>query len=355
MQQTRQNPSSAENWPLGTVSSVRRICGHDESRALVDTCLTIMAKLKRWRVVRQAADLFCLSLQLADMSSEEEQVAGIRWPKPGEVLSNGENRYAVGPLLGRGGFGAAFVCQDQWDNSLVLKVLVPRQQTYEQVRANWERELSSLLRLRHPNITYVFDAFELDNTFHIVVERCSGSLTNLFGIPDYDGYHWIYPIARCVLQGIGYMHDNGYVHKDIHLRNIFWTYVRNELLPANSQSISFKIGDLGIARLASDIDVYRPTVPWMHAPEAIDPATFGAPNYLTDLYNVGLVLLSVASGVEPSFSHEEIVAGVPAQTAAQLAPPFGAAIARSLSPRLRSRTRSAYQFWRELNGASNLR
>jgi serine/threonine-protein kinase len=250
--------------------------------------------------------------------------------------------------MGQGGYGTAYACRDQWDNSLVLKVLVPRQQTYEQVRASWEREISSLLTLRHPSITYVYDAFELAYTFHIVVERCCGRLSDLFTIPNYDGYEWLYPIARCVLQGIGYIHGNGYVHKDIHLRNIFWTYLRNELLPSNSQSVSFKIGDLGIARLASDVEVYRPTVPWMLAPEAIDPATFGPPGYLTDLYNVGLVLLAIALGTELSFTQEQIVLGVPAQTAAQLRPPFAAAIARALAPTVTTRTQSAFEFWCDL-------
>jgi serine/threonine-protein kinase len=276
----------------------------------------------------------------------------IRWPTPGEVLTHRDNRYVVGEVLGQGGYGTAYACRDQWDNSLVLKVLVPRQQTYEQVRASWEREISSLLTLRHPNITYVYDAFELAYTFHIVVERCGGSLSDLFTTPNYSGDEWLLPIARCVLQGIGYMHDNGYVHKDVHLRNVFWTYLRNELLPSNSQSVSFKIGDLGIARLASDVDVFRPTVPWMHAPEAIDPATFGLPGHVTDLYNVGLVLLAVALGAEPSFTQSEIVAGAPAQLAARLRPPLGTAIFKALAPMVARRTKSAYELWCDLIAAT---
>jgi serine/threonine-protein kinase len=276
----------------------------------------------------------------------------IRWPTPGEVISNGKNRYVIGQLLGGGGYGTTYTCRDQWDNSLVLKVLVPRGLTYEQVRQNWEREISSLLTLRHPNITYVYDAFELANTFHIVVERCGGSLSELFSVPNYDGYQWLLPIARCVLQGIGYMHDNGFVHKDIHLRNVFWTYLRNELLPSNSQSVSFKIGDLGISRLESDVDIYRPTVPWMYAPEAIDPGTFGPPGHLTDLYNVGLVLLSISLGAEPSFTQEQILAGLPAQMAGQIGPPYGSAIARALNPYVQSRTRSAFEFWCDLIAAT---
>ena len=113
----------------------------------------------------------------------------IRRPTPGEVLRNGNNRYVVGQPLGGGGYGSTYACRDQWDNSLVLKILVPRALSYEQVRHNWEREISSLLTLRHPNITYVYDAFELASTFHIVVERCGGSLSDLFRTASYDGFH----------------------------------------------------------------------------------------------------------------------------------------------------------------------
>jgi serine/threonine protein kinase len=181
------------------------------------------------------------------------------------------------------------------------------------------------------------------------VERCGGSLSDLFTTPGYDGESWLVPIARCVLQGIAYMHDAGYVHKDIHLRNVFWTYLRNELSPEHSPSVSFKIGDLGIARLAWDVDSYRPTVPWMHAPEAIDPDRFGSPGQITDIYNAGLVLLAVLLGIEPSYSQSEILAGLPCQTALHLRPPWGPAIAGALQPQTGERTQTAYELWEDIS------
>jgi len=273
----------------------------------------------------------------------------IRWPTRGEIITNGQNRYQIGEALGRGTYGTTFACTDQWSNSLVVKVLVPNQQTYQQVQANWQRELSSLLTLRHPNITYVYDAFELDYTFHIVMERCGGSVSSLFSMPDYDGYQWALPIARCMMQGIGYMHDNGYVHKDIHLGNIFWAYVRNEVMPNTSTSVTFKIGDLGVSRLEYEIRNFRPSIPWMIAPEVLNPEEFGMVGKQTDIYHAGLVLLAVAMGIEPSFTPEEIVRGVPQATAEQLPPPLGPAIGEALRRHVHSRTQTAFQFWQHLS------
>ncbi len=282
------------------------------------------------------------------MNSPSHSPSTIRWPQAGEVICHGQNRYRIGEALGRGSYGATYACTDQWDNALVVKVLIPNRQTYEQVQIDWRREIHSLLTLRHPNITYVYDAFELLRTFHIVMERCGGSVSRLFTLPDYDGYNWVLPIGRCLLQAIGYMHDQGYVHKDIHLRNLFWTYVRNELTPESSQSVTFKVGDLGVSRLEYELCTARPTIPWMVAPEVLEPG-FGEVGRPTDIYHAGLVLLAVVLGIEPSFSPEEIIQGVPQQTARRLRSPIGDAIQQALCRHVARRTPTAFDFWRALS------
>jgi serine/threonine protein kinase len=284
---------------------------------------------------------------LEQLASDEPRPM-IRWPVAGEVIRHERNEYTIGEQLGEGSYGATFACTDQWRNWLVIKVLIPRGQTYEQVRNNWQREITSLFSLRHPNITYVYDAFELDQTFHIVMERCGGSLSQLFTTPDYDGDEWLLPIARCMLQGIGYMHDNGYIHKDIHLRNVYWAYVRNELTPSHSESVTFKIGDLGITRFEHEVQSVQTTVPWMVAPEVLEPDVFGTVGKRTDLYHAGMVLLAVGLGIEPSFTADEIVSGVPREAALQLAAPFGAAIGRALQLQVAMRPQSAFEFWQLL-------
>jgi serine/threonine-protein kinase len=283
------------------------------------------------------------------MSSQSQ--LQIKWPQPGEVIERGANRYYVGEMLGQGGFGATYAAVDQWNNSLVVKVLVPRGQPYQHVRQNWERELHSLFTLRHPNITYIYDAFERDATFHIVMERCGGSLSSLFGVPNYDGLSLLMPIARCVLQGVSYMHDHGYVHKDIHVGNVFWLHPRNEIGPTDNQSLTFKVGDLGISRLESELDYYTASLAqWMLPPEALNPQEFGVMGKQTDLYHAALLLLSVVMGQVPTYTNEQIVHGAPQAAAATLPHPIGAAISKALRRHVHSRTQSAYEFWLDLNG-----
>jgi hypothetical protein len=107
-------------------------------------------------------------------------------------------------LIGEGNFGIVYSCRDEWKNELAVKVLKPLH-TYEKVKASAEAEILKLLHLRHPNITYVYDAFEYRDTFYIVTERCFCPVADLFStIKDFDGPIWLMPIARCLLQALHY-------------------------------------------------------------------------------------------------------------------------------------------------------
>ena len=121
-------------------------------------------------------------------------------PCDGQVIEHDGHQYTLGSQIGEGAFGHVFECADEWDNKLVAKVLVPRNQTYEQVRESWNRELGNLLLLRHPNITYVHAAFEYRHTFYIVVERCDLTLKSFIGYSGIEA--WIPRIARDILHGL---------------------------------------------------------------------------------------------------------------------------------------------------------
>ena len=121
-----------------------------------------------------------------------------------------------------------------------------------------------------------------------------------------------------------------------------------------AQSVTFKVGDLGVSRFEHEVQSENSTVPWMVAPEVLDPTEFGQVGKPTDIYHAGLVLLAVAMGIEPSFTFEEIVRGVPRETAEQLPPPFGPAIGRALRRHVHTRPATAFGFWRELAAAAGM-
>ena len=105
------------------------------------------------------------------------------------------NTYTIGPRIGEGNFGIVYSCSDDWDNELAVKVLKPIR-PYEELRANAEGEFLRLRQLRHPNITFIYDAFEFRNTFYIVTERCHSPVSRIFDLPNLNGMSWFLPMAK---------------------------------------------------------------------------------------------------------------------------------------------------------------
>lgn len=278
-------------------------------------------------------------------------------PTAGEVITSMAtgNTYTFGEELGEGNFGIVYSCTDVWGNDLAAKVLKPTK-TYEEVRTAAVTEFGKLLRLRHPNVTYVFDAFEFRDTFYIITERCFCPLSHLFAPrdPPFRGEVWLLPIARCLLQAVHYLHLNEYAHQDIHPGNVFAAFVKDEMDPVVPGAIQFKLGDLGVTKLFSELDAANTLAEWIRPPEAIDPATFGPIDRRLDIYHLGLLFLQLACSREFRFTRDEILAGRPREIALELPAPYNFALEKALRRHVTFRTETAMELWRDLNSPPGL-
>lgn len=276
-------------------------------------------------------------------------------PNPGEVITSlaTGTTYTMGERIGEGSFGLVFACADGWRNDLAVKVMKPTR-SYEEVRVATMAEVQRLLLLRHPYITYVYDAFEYRDTFYIITERCHCPLTRLFTLPNFDGSVWIPPIARCLLQAVHYLHVNKYAHQDIHLNNVFAAFARDEMGTVNPGAIHFKLGDLGVSKVFGELDAANTLAEWIRPPEALDPAEYGPLDYRIDIYHLGLLFLQLAHSKELRFTREEIMAGRPREMAVELSPPLNFALEKALRRHAAFRTGSAEELWRDLQSPPGL-
>lgn len=261
------------------------------------------------------------------------------------------NTYTIGRQIGEGAFGTVYEASDIWLNELAVKVLKP-QGTYEGIRDAATQEFDKLLKLRHPNVTHVVDAFEFQHTFYIVTEKCFAPLSSLFQIGHLTGDLWVRPIARCLLQAVHFLHTYGYVHQDIHFGNVFMHFHRDELSAGGTpgNTVTFKLGDLGLTKLSTDIDGTNTLLNnSMLPPEFLDPIQFGALGHQVDIYHCGLMFLQLVYNKPLAFTREEILAGVPRQMAETMAEPFASALSKALRRRVALRTQSALDLWRDLS------
>jgi len=275
------------------------------------------------------------------------------------MIQHNETFYFIGQKIGQGNFGIVYECTDEWGNDLVAKILVPKNQTYEQIRDKWFNELKKLFFLRHPNITYIYDAFEDRRNFYLIIERCHFTLKDLIQTPNFNGEVWLPHIAREVLQGIHFMHNcfmhnESYVHKDIHHENVFLLMLQDRMLENKDPIYIFKIGDLGISNLESDINIFTTTLAkWMLPPEFLNPE-YGGIGKQVDIYHCGLLFLSVLLGRIPQFTEHEILDGTPRRMAENLCSPYRNVIANALRRHTENRTKTALNFWRGISAASKI-
>lgn len=277
------------------------------------------------------------------------QVIPFRAPVRGEMIANaGNGVYFIGEHIGSGSFGDVYECTDEWSNALVAKVLKPAL-PWSELQRQWESEVENLIRMRHPNITYMHDAFIHDSAFFIVVEKCLYSLDRVLArVPE----NWLPHIARDVLQALAFIHRHGYVHKDVHPGNIFVSLTSDVIVAEQQPYLSFKLGDLGIARVESDIRTIGTVLaPWMRPPEAIEPQKYGTIGKPTDVYHAALLLLAVLRREVTPFTESEILAGAPQRLADSQKSVFARALGNALHPQVLYRTQTPLEFWREIQAA----
>lgn len=271
-------------------------------------------------------------------------------PTEGEFIISiaTNNTYRIGKLIGEGSFGVVYECTDTWDNELAVKILKPLG-TYEHVRDTAFGELTKLRTLRHPNVTYVHDAFEYRHTFYIVMERCWISINQFIQADGFIGHYWVRPIARQLLQAVHFLHVNSYVHQDIHGGNVFIATRKHDIDPKDV-IFTFMLGDLGITKMVTEIDAANTVLAeWMRAPEAIQGSEYGPMDQRMDIYHCGLLFLQILTGKPLTFRREEVLAGAPRQMALDLKSPYSFALEKALRRHVEFRTASALEFWRDLN------
>jgi serine/threonine protein kinase len=290
------------------------------------------------------------SQNIVAQQSELEPSRAVIHPTFGEVITSlaTRNTYTIQHKIGEGSFGVVYACQDVWGNDLAAKVLKPNG-SYEAVKAAAHAEFIKLLQTRNPFITFVYDAFEYRDTFYIITERCHGPVSELFSLDNFNGQAWLMPIARCLLQAIHYLHLNGLAHQDIHLNNVFSTFIKDEMVPDSNQAIQFKLADLGVARLFNEISAQNTRAQWMLPPEVLNETEFGPIDHRIDIYHAGLLLLQLAYSKELTFTVDEILQGKPREMALALPLPYSVAIEKALRRRVSYRTANAMELWRDLH------
>jgi serine/threonine protein kinase len=161
----------------------------------------------------------------------------------GDLISG---KYEVVSLLGTGGLGEVFLCQDTESKvHVAVKRLKDDISVPASVIEQTQREAKILSGLRHRNIIRIID-FGLDKKgFFFILEFVNGpSLADIIGLGPLPMDVFI-NVASQALEGLGAAHRKGLLHLDIKPANLMLHQYPNH-------DFTVKILDFGVAKLAEE-------------------------------------------------------------------------------------------------------
>lgn len=208
--------------------------------------------------------------------------------QPGDDPFPGE--YRLVQLLGQGGCGEVWLADDlNLHRQVALKTLRPVGDSGRAARhlADLRRDAAMLANFRHPHITQVFGWRTSGQRHFLVMRYCAGgSLADrLKAAPD-GRLDWATAAGYVadVGDGLGEVHKQGVIHRDIKPGNILWDQERDEVL----------LTDFGIAAHQTGPADVGGTPPYM-APDAY----LAQPCPEHDVYSLAATLFCLITGVPP--------------------------------------------------------
>jgi serine/threonine protein kinase len=199
-------------------------------------------------------------------------------------------KYRVEDRIGRGGMGTVYRAVDETlHRDVAIKVLNSELNDPE-VAKRFRAEAITVARLSHPGIATIYELFEHDGQWLMVMEFVKGE--TLERLVERAGPLTAERASELVMQALGaltHAHGLGVVHRDLKPANLMLT-----------ESGAVKIMDFGIARVSGSEHLtnagFMMGTPAYMAPEQVLGQEVDA---RADLYAIGVVLYRVTTGRLP--------------------------------------------------------
>ncbi|KAI9687121.1 MAG: Cell cycle serine/threonine-protein kinase cdc5/MSD2 [Bathelium mastoideum] len=235
---------------------------------------------------------------------------------PGLVPEPNGFEYAVGDLIGRGGFA---ICHraERLDKKtptghiVALKIVKTKMEPaklaqkvlrYILCGSGTDADIDSLQfitelqihsKMQHPNIVDFYRAFTFDKSTYVVLELCdNGSLADMLKKRKFLSMPEIRRFVIQICGAIKYLHHRNVVHRDLKTGNIFL-----------DKNMNVKLGDFGLAAvLATNGDIVKRRTTMCGTPNYLAPEILEkglGHNEKVDLWAVGVIAYTLAVGKAP--------------------------------------------------------
>ncbi len=209
------------------------------------------------------------------------EAAGLPQPVP---------HYTILRELGRGAMGVVYQARHNAGGQMVaLKLIMPETATTKAAIDRFQREMSVISQLRHPNIVEWYEQGTSRGQFWFAMEFVQGSNLEALAKLDPGRYptHQACRLVCQILKGLAEAHRRGFVHRDVKPENI--------LIGQTPEGSIAKISDFGLAKSFRGVGLsgltfsgeMRGTIPFMPPEQMTD---FKAVRPQADLYATAATL-----------------------------------------------------------------
>jgi calcium-dependent protein kinase len=230
----------------------------------------------------------------------------LQWSPGVFVQRNKQSFHSVyklyGSPIGSGGYAEVWLCIHKRTADIrAVKILHKSGISDEDIKSGSVfLEVEILKTLDHPNILKVYEYFEDETDYFIVMEHIEGG--DLFSKLESCGTfteRYAAKIMVYLLTGLSYLHSNQVVHRDIKPENLLITN------GSNYNDLNVKIIDFNIATLKqkNKLNLVTGTTDYM-APEVFR----GVYDEKCDIWSSGVILYVMVSGTFPFASANEVEA-----------------------------------------------
>lgn len=200
-----------------------------------------------------------------------------------------KSEYAVGTLIGTGGFGNVYNCVHLATNQERAVKMVAKSE-HKKDRKAIMREFEMLTKLDHPNLIKAYEMFEDEENYYIITDLYKGG--DLFDRVQVEGPLSEADVAIVVhrlLCGIHYCHQKNIVHRDLKLENV---------LIHDGNLSNVKIIDFGLAKQWKNNS--KPLDEIIGSPSYISPQIIdGEYTHKCDLWALGVIAYVLLCGQLP--------------------------------------------------------
>lgn len=206
--------------------------------------------------------------------------------RPGMMLCD---RYEILDVVGAGGMSIVYKARcHRLNRNVAIKVLKPEFSNDKNFVTKFKIEAQASAGLSHPNIVNVYDVYDDDGLYFIVMELVDGiTLKEYIEQNGRLSMDRAIDISMQIASGLEAAHESHVIHRDIKPQNIIV-----------SKNGNIKVTDFGIAKAASPNTLTSGAIGSVHyiSPEQ---ARGGYSDERSDIYSLGITMYEMVTGRVP--------------------------------------------------------